>query len=186
MSNARQTEILNQFQEGLTHYAATISSDHSYVHKGLAFTAIINTGSISAAYDIAFTTPSENVGKYIHWRPIGISSSADYTGFTLYEGDTFSSGTAVTPVNRNRNVSTTSQMQTFVKGATATPAGTIIQAGGIGTSGNPTAQSGGGSGADQELLLKPDTNYVLTLTPAGATICVLELFWYEEDGYVAS
>jgi hypothetical protein len=185
MSQGRQTEILDQFQEGLTKYAATISSDHAYVHRGLAFTAIINTGSISAAYDIAFTTPEAADGKYIHWRPIGISSSANYTGFTLYEGDTFSGGTAVTPVNRNRNASATSKMQAFVYGATATPAGTIIQAGGIGASGNPNARTGGGAGADQELLLKPDTNYVLTLVPAGATTCVLELFWYEEEGYIA-
>jgi len=185
MSNARGVEILEQFQEGLTNYCANISSDHAYVHKGLAFTAIINTGSISAAYDIAFKTPAESEGKYIHWRPVGIYSSANFVSFTLYEGDTFSAGTATTPVNRNRNASAVSKMQSFVYGATATPAGTIIQAGGIGTSGNPNAVSGGGAGADQELLLKPDTNYVLTLVPDGATTCILELFWYEESGYIA-
>ena len=69
----------------------------------------------------------------------------------------------------------------MVKGATASPAGTIISSGQVGTSGNPAAKAGGGASADQELLLYPSENYVLTLTPAGATTVILELFWYEED-----
>ena len=95
--------------------------------------------------------------------------------------DRFSSGTAVTPINRNRISTNTSNMQTVVKGATATPAGTLIQLGGIGTSGNAVSQSGGGGAAAQELVLKQNTNYVLTLTPDGATTVTLELFWYEES-----
>lgn len=171
---------LNNAIEDFTGYLGVISSDHAYVHQGKAFTAIINTGSISAAYDIAFTTPTAASGKYVHWRPIGISSSADYVDVKLYEGDTFSGGTAVTPINRNRLSSATTTMQAFVKNATATPSGTIIQAGGIGTAGNAATRSGGGAAADQEIVLKRNTNYVMTLTPDSATICVLSLFWYEE------
>ena len=181
----RLTEIGEQEQEGLTKYKAVIGSDHAYIHKGLAFTAIISTGSISAAYRIAFKTPASAAGKYIHWRPIGITSSADYVSIKLTEGDTYTGGSDVTPINRNRTSSTVSVMQAFKTGVTSTPAGTVIQATGIGTAGNPTAISGGGAAADQELLLKPDTVYVFTLTPAGATSCELELFWYEEDGYHA-
>lgn len=177
------TEIALQKQEALTNYQTVISSDHAYIHKCLAYTAIIDTGSISSAYNIAFTTPSIADAKYIHWRPVGIRTSADYTKYVLYEGDSFSSGTAITPINRNRNSSNTSDMQTFVKGATSTPTGTIIDAGGIGSSGNPFSRTGGGAGENEELLLKPNTNYVLQLTPDGATICLLTLFWYEEEGY---
>lgn len=176
---------LADFQEGLTKYVGVIGSDHAYVHQGKAFTAVLTTGSISAAYDIAFTTPSVASGKYIHWRPIGIDTSADYVSWVLYEGDTFSSGTAVTPVNRNRAGFShkVSEMQSFVQNATVTPTGTILSRGGVGTSGTPANRSGGGASADEELLLKPNTNYVLTLTPAGATTCNLELFWYEEEGF---
>lgn len=170
--------------ESLTGYIANISSDHAYIHKGWAFTSLINTGSISAPYDIAFTTPITEDGKYIHWRPLGITSSANYVGYTLYEGDTYTGGTAVTPINRNRNSDNVSTMQAFVTNATATPVGTILDIGGIGTTGAPQARAGGGSGADEELLLQPDTDYVLTLVPAGATICTLRLFWYEEEGYI--
>lgn len=71
-------------------------------------------------------------------------------------------------------------MQTFVKGATATPAGTLIQLAGVGTSGNAVSRSGGGSAAAQEIVLKQNTNYVLTITPDSATDVTVELFWYEE------
>ena len=125
MSIPRITELTENTIESLTGYTGIIDSDHAYIHNGIAFTAIINSGSISAAYDIAFTTPTVASGKYIHWRPIGIQTSADYVKFELREGDTFSSGSAITPVNRNRLSSNTSAMQTFVKNATATPAGTV-------------------------------------------------------------
>jgi len=171
---------INRASELFTGYLGTIGSDHAYVHKGLAFTSIITTPSISAAYVIGFTTPTVASGKYIHWRPIGISSSADHVSFQLTEDESFTSGTAVTPINRNRNSSAATNMQTFAYGVTATPAGDVIQAGAIGTSGNPAARSGGDSAADQELVLIPNTSYLLTLTPAGATVCVVELFWYEE------
>jgi len=176
----RLTEIAEQGQEELTGYTATISSDHAYIHDGIAFTAIINTGSISAAYDIAFTAPAASAG-YMHWRPVGLQSSADFVSYTLYEGDSFSAGTAVTPINRNRNSSNTSAVTDMVKGATATPTGTIIDSGGIGTSGNPASQGGGGDRASEELVLKPEETYVLTLVPDGATTCILKLFWYEEE-----
>ena len=175
------TEIAIAQQEGLTGFQTGITSDHAYIHDGIAFTGIINTGSISAAYDIAFTTPSIADGKFMHWRPIGISSDADSVGWVMYEGDTFSAGTAVVPINRNRNSTNLSKVTTLVKGATATPSGTMISAGQVGTSGVPTAKGGGGAQADEEIVLKPATNYVLTLTPAGATTVILELFWYEEE-----
>lgn len=181
MLQNKMVQVLDGFQEGLTGYVGVISSDHAYVHASLAYTAFISTGSISAPYDIAFTTPTVASGKEVHWRPVGITTSANYVEFTLREGDSFSGGTAVTPINRNRESVQTSKMQSFVKGATATPTGTIVSLSGVGSTGAPQARSGGGAGADQELMLKQNTNYVLTLDPAGATECTLELFWYEEN-----
>ena len=178
--NKLQQLIINAL-EHLTGFFAVIDSDHAYIHDGIAFTAVIDCGSISAAYDIAFTTPTVASGKYVHWRPIGIQSSADYCKVELREGDSFSSGTAVTPVNRNRLSSGTTSMQAFVKNATATPAGTLIQLSGVGTSGNPSSRAGGGSAASQELVLKQNTNYIVTITPDSATDVTCELFWYEES-----
>lgn len=180
ISTYTENKLLGGF-EALTDYFGVIDSDHAYIHDGLAFTSIINTGSISAAYDIAFKTPTVASDKYIHWRPIGITSSANYVDVTLREGDTWSSGTTVTPINRNRLSTDTSNMQSFAYNVTSSPSGTIIQSSGIGASGNAVSRSGGGGQANEELVLKQDTDYVLTLTPSGATICVLSLFWYEED-----
>ena len=184
------TEILDIAQEPLTEFISQIDSDHAYVHKGLAQTAIINTGSISAAYDICFTTPAA-VDGYVHWRPTAVTTSAEYVGMVMTEGETFSAGTAVTPINRSRKYAlanpgvSDSKITDMVKGATCTPAGTQIVNTGFGTSGNPTARSGGGSGAAQEIILAPETKYAITLTPAGATTVTLELFWYEEvKGYI--
>jgi hypothetical protein len=89
MSIAKLTEIAKQVQEPFTGFVTEISSDHAYIHKGIAFTAIINTGAISAAYDIAFTTPTTEQG-FMHWRPTGITTSADYVQLELREGDSFS------------------------------------------------------------------------------------------------
>ena len=180
---ANPTEILEEIQEGLTKYAGVISSDHAYVHKGLALTAVVSAGSISSAYNISFKTPATWAGKYIHWRPSGIQTSANYCGVIMTEGESFTGGTAVVPINRNRNSSITTKMQSFAKGTTCTPAGTVVSQFGIGTAGVPSTTAGGGTGADQELLLKPDTTYNIALSPAGATIVTLELFWYEENGY---
>lgn len=177
----RESAILLDFQERETKYCGVISSDHAYIHKGLAYTAFISIGSISAAYDICFTTPNTASGKLIHWRPIGITSSADYVSWQMTEGETFTGGTATTPRNRNRNFADDSKMQAFVYNATCTPAGTVVDIGGVGTSGIATAKAGGQSGADEELLLLPDTTYCLTLTPDGATVVTLKLFWYEEN-----
>ena len=178
--------LLHQSQENLTKYWGIIESDHAYIHGGIAFTAIIDTGSISTAYNIYFTTPTVASGKYIHWRPIGIQTSADYVKYELREGDAASAGTAVTPINRNRLSTATSNMQAVAKGATSSAVGTLIQLGGIGAAGNPASRSGGGSAASEEIVLKQNTNYVVKLTPDGATTCTLELFWYEETAGIDS
>lgn len=179
---AKTVEILREFQEDFTGYVGVISSDHSYIHKGIGFKANIEVGSISAAYDICFTTPSLASGKFIHFRPTDFTTSANYIGFQLTEGETFTGGTSIVPINSNRTSTKTTEMQAFVKNATCTPSGTIIAIGGLGTSGNPTARAGGKTGEENELLLKANTTYCLTITPAGATTVTATLFWYEEEG----
>lgn len=178
--------LMNQTVESLTGYQGVIGSDHAYIHKGLAFTATMTAGSISSAHNICFTTPTVASGKFVHWRPVGITTSANYVAIQLSEGETYSAGTAVTPINRNRLSSATSSMTLVSNGATCTPAGTVLLYSGIGTSGVPTARSGGGSGAAEELVLKQATKYCLTITPAGATTVNLDLFWYEESSGLAA
>lgn len=178
MSIDRNGFTLTPSTDEFTGFGVEITGDHSYIHRGMAFTAVIDAGSISSAYKISFTTPAATVG-YVHWRPIGITTSANYVAMALYEGDAYTSGTAVTPINRNRNNVAASGVS-MVKGSTVTPAGTVIDIGGFGTAGNPAAAMGGAGGANEELVLKPATKYTLLLTPAGATLVTAKLFWYEE------
>jgi len=188
MSIPRLTEIFERFEravEKLTSFITFISTDHAYIHQGKAFTATMTTGSIDAAYKIGFKTPTVASGKFIHFRPLGITTSANYVSIIMYEGDDFANGTGVVRTNRNRLSTETSKMQSFLKGTTVTPAGTILDYTGIGTSGIPAARSGGGSGADQEIVLKQDTSYVFLLTPAGATTVTASFFWYEEEKGIA-
>ena len=159
-----------------------VQSDHSYIHDGIGFTAISALGSISSATYIGFETPTVASGKFIHWRPTGLTSSANYVQVTLYEGDTYTGGTSVAPINRNRNLSTNhvSDMQEYKYGVTSSPSGTIIENFGVGSTGSPNARSGGAGSSNEELVLKPNTKYVMKLDPAGATTVTVKDFWYEE------
>lgn len=185
MSLGKLVQTATQEQEGLTKYKGVITSDHAYIHQGKGFTAVINVGTISAAYKIGFTTPTAAVNRHIHWRPASITTDTAYCLVELYEGDAFTEGTAVTPINRNRNSATVTAMQAFAKGVTVTPAGTRLAIVGVGTAGTPASSSGGGGGSEHELLLKPDTNYVVQITPSAGTDVTAELFWYDEPGYTA-
>ena len=52
--------------EEFTQFQTVIQSDHAYIHRGYAQTAIIDLGSISAATYIGFTTPTTASGSYVH------------------------------------------------------------------------------------------------------------------------
>jgi len=175
-------DYFKAWQEQLTGDLTNITSDHAYIHRGRAFTAI-GSGTTGATYRIGFTTPAESAGISIHWRPISITTTANAVGVTLTEGDSFTDGSALAPINRNRNSSRTSLMQAFDQGVTSSPSGTVLQSLTIGTEGNPNSRSGGAAGAEEELLLKPDTDYVFTLVPAGSTTMTFTLFWYEEEEF---
>lgn len=191
---AKITDILNGFREKLTSYIGTISSDHAYIHKGIAFSVVGLTGSITAGgtYKIAFKTPKadalDNEGQnYIHWRPSDVGGTATGVTAELYEWSS-ATGTDVIPFCRNRNISKKSKMQQFLIAATVTE-GTRIAIINSGTAGAGAANKGGGGGAEHELLLKPDTVYSITLTNRSgstATLISYELYWYEEDGYKPS
>lgn len=183
MSISTHTEgkLLNMLED-LTGYAGVISSDHAYIHDGIAFKGIVDAGTISAAYYIGFKTPTVASGKYIHWRPTQLISTANYIDVTVYEGDAFTAGSTVTPVNCNRMSTIISTMQSFAKGVTVTPAGTIVLDTGVGSTGTPQVTSGGaGNGENEEIVLKQNTSYVIKITPSGSTDVKLTCFWYEES-----
>jgi hypothetical protein len=90
--------------EPLTGFLSTISSDHSYIHSGIAFTYNKTTASLAAAAleKFGFTTPAKEKG-YVHFRPSRISSVANACQLTLRVDTPFSGGTLQIAQNRNQN-----------------------------------------------------------------------------------
>ena len=96
----------------------------------------------------------------------------------IYEGPTTTGGTPFTPVNRNRNYTTSSDVAMVIN-PTVNTTGTLIDAqflpGGVGK------KSGGGDAQSLELVLKPLTNYLVRMTNVNGTDHPghLQLEWYE-------
>jgi hypothetical protein len=96
----------------------------------------------------------------------------------IYEGTSATGGTSFTPINRNRNYTTSSQVAMIVN-PTVTTLGTQIDAqilpGGAGK------KAGGGTASSLEYVLKPLTNYLFRLTNVNGTAhaASLQLEWYE-------
>jgi hypothetical protein len=96
----------------------------------------------------------------------------------IYEGTSATGGTSFTPINRNRNYTTSSQVAMIIN-PTVTTLGTQIDAqilpGGSGK------KSSGNSAASLEYVLKPLTNYLFRLTNVNGTAhaASLQLEWYE-------
>lgn len=98
--------------------------------------------------------------------------------FYIYEGTSATGGTSFTPITRNRNYTTSSQVAMIVN-PTVSSLGTQIDAqilpGGSGK------KASGGSASSLEYVLKPLTNYLFRLTNVNGTAHAahLALEWYE-------
>lgn len=186
-------EILRGMREDLTKYVGTIDSDHAYIHQGLAFTyAKVVTLGNGATKACILKTPAASTGKYIHWRPLSVSSanagilvefneSVEYTGGSDETDDVW---------NRNRNLDPTIRPTASLVDGTVviTDAGTALSKAQFGAGGRPNRASGGDGGADEEIVLKPSTDYMIRITNQGTSdnVVTIALFWYEEAGYASN
>lgn len=114
-------------RDPLTGYPVFLSSDHTYIHQGDAFSVLAVTTALAAAgtYKVGFTTPNLEPQKYIHWRPAQFSSSGNVVRHRLYCGSVYSVGTPIQPINRNQNRATKYSKTLFYAGATATLTGNV-------------------------------------------------------------
>jgi hypothetical protein len=166
-----------------TGYQVNISSDHAYIHKGIGFNIAGESPSVAAAatFAVAIQVP---VDTYVHLRPTQWSTTANIGELKLFEGSTFSSGSAATPLNRNRNSKNVSKC-TVTTGVTATnTSATLLLNETAGTGGNPSSSSGGGGGQNDEWVLKPNRTYVFQFENIGATTATVfyyNFFFYEES-----
>lgn len=98
--------------------------------------------------------------------------------FYIYENPVATGGTSFTPINRNRNYTTSSQVAMIIN-PTVSVLGTQIDAQILpGGSGKKAA---GGTAGSLEYVLKPLTNYLFRLTNVNGTshAAHLSLEWYE-------
>ena len=98
--------------------------------------------------------------------------------FYIYENAVATGGTPFTPINRNRNYTTSSQVAMIIN-PTVSTLGTQLDAQII--PGGSGKKSGGGTAGTLEYVLKPLTNYLFRLTNVNGTAHAahLSLEWYE-------
>jgi hypothetical protein len=161
-----QNALVNYWTEVITKALRCIPSDHAYIHDGKQFYAYHKADiTAGATLKFTFTTPAASTGKYVHFRPSVISSSGDKLSMTMTEIPTsVSGGSAMTAYNRNR-LSTATCGCALASGVTLTESATVVDAsfigGGTGVGGT---RSGAEAQENDEIVLKQDTVYSITLT----------------------
>jgi len=148
-----------------------IPGEHRRIHQGVFFSISRHTTlGLNATDKILFVTPA---GGYAHLL-FALRTSLE-ASFILTEAPTTSAaGTALTPINRNRNSSNTAQA-VLTHTPTVSAAGTQLYEMHVGGS-----RQGGDDRGNNEWLLKPETAYLFTVTSeAAANDVTLFLDWYE-------
>ena len=143
------------------------------VQRGKWFECLIGLGSISSATYIGITTPAAT-SKTIMFLPITLTTSAENVAMIIYEALAYTSGSAYTALNMNRNSAVASTL-TLKSGVTATPGSEIvIDRDTFTVYGNTNRKL-----VSVPIVLKAATNYVIGLTPAGVTTVNLFGLWKE-------
>lgn len=160
-----------------------ISTDHSSIHNGEGFSYSLLSTSVasSGTVDLSFTTAADS---YVHLKRWKLWTAGAKAKIEIYEVPSVSGGSPVTPRKRNR-ISSTASVSTLLSGVSVSGTGTLVD---DMMAGSGTQQSGGGDGAvDHELVLNPDTEYLIRATNLAATAADIYvwLFWYEEGAGTA-
>lgn len=203
MSQARQTELQELENEVLTGYKGIINSDHAYIHRAIGYFATLDIGYLAAAASesYSFKTPAN---KYLHFKQAQLSGIGATVKLSMIRGTAAnpltidSAGVDATELtgahNANDNSSNVSgvvvkKTPTYVNNEDGEVWDYIKV---LGTSTNQfESVSEESHGENFELVLKPDTYYVITFTnmSAGggdaASNVSLRMFWYEQSDGIA-
>lgn len=160
-----------------THAQTTIDYAHHEIHSGSHYKCGYQDTTLDTDDTVAlvFTTPDTT--KWMHF--VLTSQVTGPATIQLFETPTLSAeGTALTPVNRNRNSASVSTM--VVKHTpTVTVNGTKLSEKWVGSDGFKEI-SGGSVRGDSEMILKQDTQYLVLLTAEADTMkAAIGGDWYE-------
>lgn len=164
---------------------STIDTSHRKIHLGDSF--VINSYITIAAGATVFYQLKTNNVKLIHAKPPIFQTDGPKIYFEFLENPIVTDGTIQLPIyNRNRNSNTLSQLQIF-SNPTNISGGNIVDivylGGGSGGVGVTATSTGSNYNADDELILKTNTNYVgKMINNYTETSRILSKFiWYETN-----
>lgn len=156
-----------------THALDVVSHEHRKIHAGKHFfVASYDTLTNAAVLDFAFTTPNTTEWSHMVFELEGTGALS----MQIYEGSDFDAdGTAVTPINGNRNSSNTSTLG-LQTDPTVNAAGTEIYYQYRGAN-----RSAGILIRDNEIIMKQNTKYLFRLTNQTAVNNIIswDFEWYE-------
>ena len=150
----------------------TIDHVHSYLHRGLSFVVTSVVPMTAGSNFYCALTPD---GAEIHMAML-CSVSGNGITVTLSEAASITGGTPVAPINRDRGSSNTSTVA-FVHTPTVNTLGntliTFHLAAGV--------QSGTRERSTEEMVLKSNTTYLITITVDAGTAATFSgrMDWYE-------
>lgn len=178
VTNTQKNNAGNIVVAGADAPLITVDVNHQRNHDGRAWFAYKIAPSSApladgASIDIVFAAAS-GVLPHMTIDAICLGNSELY----VYEGTVATGGTAFTPINRNRNYTTSSNVAMIIN-PTITTLGTQLDAQVL--AGGSGKKAGGGGAGTLEYVFKPLTNYLIRLTNVNGTshAAHLALEWYE-------
>jgi len=171
------TAIVDPVSEGLV----TTSFEHHEIHEGdHYFIEDVSDIAINNVFDVQWTTP--NTTEWAHFN--FVLACENETEWFIYEGvNIILAGTALTPINNNRNSANTSSAtlasiaNTSVANAnldTAVAGATLLAHGIVGS-----GQDGGVIAREREIIMKQNTKYCLRAVATAAGYVNFFMGWYE-------
>lgn len=159
-----------------------IDLSHEMIHDGAAYAFVCEKSALESGNTcyISFLT---NSAKTVHFRPALLYSTESLAIAKLYEGATVTGGTQVTVLNHNRKADDTSDVIVMSE-PIVTDEGTRLPLTVFGGAyGSNQARSGGEGSAEEEYILKPDTQYLISIENLGSadTDIIIVPFWYEVE-----
>lgn len=155
----------------------TIETTTDNIHKGLGY-SVSASGSLSASASVKLLGRTGAIP--VHFHGFEIKATQGVFTMELIELPTVSNvGTPITPYNLNRASTNTSQMKVY-SGA-ITSGGTVIYTDKILDIGGGAHTQGGNAGVISEWVLKPNSDYIITLTnnATSSTEWVGAFYFYE-------
>jgi len=180
MSTLDHGQIIRKVYDDYVDCNGVIEAEHKQIHLGRHFFICgFETENNNGTIIFIVVTPNSDIYTHMTFEIQGTSQTEIY----IYEGSTYNpaTGTAGTPLNNNRNSTTTSSL-TVVKDPTITADGTLLfsQSKGLGGATPNAADSEGITRREREIILKKNTVYQFKIVSKDNTNIISYCGeWYE-------